>query len=73
MQQTPITNSTMHEMIIPVETPAAIRLSDVLGALSHALDLTEGQPEGHALRTCIIGMRIAKLMAVLQREAGVRL
>ena len=40
-------------------TPS-IRVSEVLGALSFALDLTEGQPFGHALRTCLIGMRIAE-------------
>jgi HD-GYP domain-containing protein (c-di-GMP phosphodiesterase class II) len=37
----------------------AVRMSDVISALSYALDITEGQPEGHALRTCLIGMRIA--------------
>lgn len=37
-----------------------IRLSDVLAGLSCALDLTEGQRDGHAIRTCLIGMRIAR-------------
>ncbi|MBA3842483.1 MAG: metal-dependent phosphohydrolase, partial [Actinobacteria bacterium] len=37
-----------------------LRLSEVVAALSHALDLTEGQPAGHAVRTCLIGMRIAE-------------
>ena len=37
-----------------------IALSDVIGALSYALDLTEGEPPGHAIRTCVIGMRIAE-------------
>lgn len=36
-----------------------VRVSEVISALSYALDLTEGQPEGHAVRTCLIGMRIA--------------
>jgi HD-GYP domain-containing protein (c-di-GMP phosphodiesterase class II) len=36
-----------------------IALSGVISALSYALDITEGQPEGHALRSCAIGMRIA--------------
>ena len=36
------------------------RLSDVLAALSHALDITEGQPRGHAERSCLIGMRLAE-------------
>jgi putative nucleotidyltransferase with HDIG domain len=37
-----------------------IRLSNVLAGLSYALDLTEGQREGHAIRSCLIGMRIAR-------------
>jgi putative nucleotidyltransferase with HDIG domain len=37
-----------------------IRLSNVLAGLSHALDLTEGQRAGHAVRSCLIGMRIAR-------------
>ncbi|MGH9513907.1 MAG: HD-GYP domain-containing protein [Terriglobales bacterium] len=41
------------------EMPTAIRLSDVVSALSVALDLTEGQPMGHAIRSCILGMRMA--------------
>ncbi len=37
-----------------------IKLSEVISALSYALDITEGQPKGHAARTCMIGMRLAK-------------
>jgi putative nucleotidyltransferase with HDIG domain len=37
-----------------------VRLSSIVSALSYALDITEGQPEGHAARTCMIGMRIAE-------------
>jgi len=36
-----------------------LRLSEVLSALSYALDITEGQPPGHAIRSCLIGMRLA--------------
>ncbi len=35
-----------------------MRLSELLGALSHALDLTEGQPQGHCKRSCWIGVHI---------------
>jgi putative nucleotidyltransferase with HDIG domain len=38
---------------------AQIALSGVIGALSHALDIAEGQPPGHAVRSCVIGMRLA--------------
>lgn len=37
----------------------AIRLSEVLSALSYVLDTVEGQPQGHVLRSCFIGMTIA--------------
>lgn len=35
-----------------------ILLSEVVGALSYALDITEGQPVGHSLRCCWIGMHV---------------
>jgi HD-GYP domain-containing protein (c-di-GMP phosphodiesterase class II) len=38
----------------------AVLLSEVIGALSYALDLTEGEPPGHAQRSCLIGMRLAQ-------------
>jgi putative nucleotidyltransferase with HDIG domain len=54
---------------IPMPTVvAAPRLSDVVTALSYALDITEGQPEGHAARTCMIGMRIAREIFLMPRQ-----
>ena len=41
-----------------------LRLSEVVGALSHALDVTHGQPGGHAARSCLLGMRIAEAVGV---------
>jgi HD-GYP domain-containing protein (c-di-GMP phosphodiesterase class II) len=38
----------------------SIRSAELLGALSHALDLTEGQPQGHCTRVCWIGTHIGK-------------
>ncbi|NOT06669.1 MAG: HD domain-containing protein [Gemmatimonadales bacterium] len=46
------------------ELPSDLRLSEVLAALSCALDLTEGQALGHAARTCLIGMRLAEELAL---------
>ena len=43
-----------------MSAPATVRLSSVLSALSHALDLTEGHPSGHTARTCLIGMRLTR-------------
>jgi HD-GYP domain-containing protein (c-di-GMP phosphodiesterase class II) len=39
---------------------ARVNLSEVLSALSCALDLTEGQPIGHTMRSCLIGMRLGR-------------
>ncbi len=44
--------------------PARIPLISVISGLSHALDLTEGHPPGHANRSCIIGMRIAQALGL---------
>ncbi len=42
----------------------SIHLSEVVSALSCALDITEGQPEGHAVRTCVLGMKIAEVIGL---------
>ncbi|MDC0656991.1 HD domain-containing protein [Leisingera sp. SS27] len=44
-----------------------LRLGELLGALSHALDLTEGQPEGHCVRCCWIGMQVAAELGLGQQ------
>jgi putative nucleotidyltransferase with HDIG domain len=36
-----------------------ISLAEILSALSFALDLTEGAVPGHAMRSCLLGMRLA--------------
>ncbi|HEY6376218.1 MAG TPA: HD domain-containing phosphohydrolase [Edaphobacter sp.] len=41
------------------DNDGSISLSEVISALSFALDLTEGAVWGHALRSCLLGMRIA--------------
>ena len=45
-------------VFVSLRRDQALRLSEVVGAMTYALDITEGQPEGHALRSCIIGMHI---------------
>jgi len=44
----------------PQEAPPSIQLSEIISALSYALDLTEGQAMGHSVRSCVIGMRLAQ-------------
>jgi HD-GYP domain-containing protein (c-di-GMP phosphodiesterase class II) len=54
----------------PARAGTVYRLSEVLSALSYALDITEGQPQGHAVRTCLIGMRLADLVGFPDSERG---
>lgn len=49
---------------------SAFRASEILSALSCALDITEGQPPGHAVRTCLIGMRLAERVGVPMEDRG---
>ncbi len=46
----------------------AVSLSEVISALTFALDLTEGTVPGHSLRTCVIGMRLATALEIPQAE-----
>ena len=45
-------------------TDNRMRLSEVIGALSYALDLTEGQPPGHSLRCAWIGMQVGNTLGL---------
>ena len=43
---------------LPSGESAAPSLPEIISALSFALDLTEGAVPGHALRSCLLGMRL---------------
>jgi hypothetical protein len=45
---------------IPQETARQVRLAELLSALGQALDMTEGQPPGHCVRCCWIGIHIGR-------------
>ncbi len=45
-----------------------IRLAEILGALSHALDMVEGQPAGHCVRCCWIGIQIGSDIGLNQQQ-----
>ena len=49
--------ATIHEPSADAVNPS---LPAIISALSFALDLTEGAVPGHALRCCLLGMRLAK-------------
>ncbi len=50
------------------EDPGRIDMPELISALSFALDLTEGAVPGHALRSCILGMRIASSIGLPQEQ-----
>ncbi len=43
-----------------------MRMTDIVSAISYALDLTEGQPPGHCLRCCAIGLSVGKSVGLTQ-------
>jgi HD-GYP domain-containing protein (c-di-GMP phosphodiesterase class II) len=51
----------------PVEKQT-LHLSEIISALSFALDLTEGAVAGHGVRTCLLGMRIGERAGLSQTD-----
>jgi putative nucleotidyltransferase with HDIG domain len=45
-----------------------VQLAELVSALSYALDLTEGQPVGHSVRACWIGVHIGKELGLGQSQ-----
>ncbi|MDP1535142.1 MAG: HD-GYP domain-containing protein [Rubrivivax sp.] len=56
------------DAVAPTGAALDLRLSELVGALSHALDLTEGQPKGHCTRACWIGMQIGREIGLADAE-----
>jgi HD-GYP domain-containing protein (c-di-GMP phosphodiesterase class II) len=52
----------LKEQQLAVESGAQLRMSDIISALSFALDLTEGQPMGHSVNCCLLGMKLADVL-----------
>jgi HD-GYP domain-containing protein (c-di-GMP phosphodiesterase class II) len=53
--------------LVPI-ADGQLRLAEVIGALSHALDITEGQPPGHCQRCCWIGFHIGCELRLTETE-----
>ncbi len=58
----PVTQNHSEPAASPTEI--SLSLSEVISALSFAIDLTEGVVPGHALRSCVLGMRIASRLGL---------
>lgn len=50
---------------IPAPHTSRLLLSELIGALTYALDLTEGQPPGHSLRCCWIGFHVGRKLGMV--------
>jgi putative nucleotidyltransferase with HDIG domain len=57
-----------HATVQFAQKGTALKLSELISALSHALDITEGQPVGHCVRCCWIGMHIGREIGLDQRQ-----
>lgn len=61
----------MKRIIADAETASGhtgLRLAEVVSALSHALDMTDGQPAGHSVRCCWIGMHVGAGLSLSEAE-----
>ncbi|WEJ62707.1 HD-GYP domain-containing protein [Thiomicrorhabdus lithotrophica] len=61
-------NAFNNSLLLEQDFDAPLLLSEVIGALSYALDLTEGQPPGHSIRCCWIGMHIGQTLGLSQQD-----
>lgn len=52
-----------------IAVPTASR-AEVIAAFSYALDLTEGQPAGHCIRACWIGMQVGREIGLSPADLG---
>lgn len=59
-----LTANSLYRASSAQRAPQALRLGALLGALSYALDMTEGQPAGHCIRCCWIGTRIGQVLGL---------
>lgn len=63
-------SATLDPVMHPPTPPASwlnttdLQLSELISALSYALDITEGQPAGHCVRCCWIGTHIGRAIGL---------
>ncbi len=62
----PMTAGQMTQADIP--DGETVRFSEVVASFTYALDMTEGQPPGHCLRACRIGMEIGHVLNLSRQD-----
>ncbi len=55
----------MDRLFFPLDT---LKLSELIGSLSYALDITEGQPAGHCVRCCWIGTQVGRRIGLPEEQ-----
>ncbi len=58
----------LHQPIIAGSRAGQVTLAELVGAFSYALDITEGQPAGHGVRSCWIGSHIGRALGLAPAE-----
>jgi HD-GYP domain-containing protein (c-di-GMP phosphodiesterase class II) len=58
----------LHFMDEPPTCRETFKFSEVLSALSFVLDMVEGQPEGHVVRSCFIGMTVGGRLGLTEEQ-----
>jgi len=64
----PFRNAALISQFDQRDDHVRIDLPELISALSFALDMTEGAMPGHALRSCILGMRIGARVGLSQAQ-----
>ncbi|HAT8180691.1 TPA: HD domain-containing protein [Legionella pneumophila] len=54
--------------MLTIHPEKTIYFHNIISAMSYALDLTEGQPPGHSLRSCWIGMHIGQYLNLSEQQ-----
>ena len=62
--------STRKVALVMPSQPTAPSMAEIISALSFALDLTEGAVPGHALRCCLLGMRLGTELGFSDHDLG---
>jgi len=58
----------LHQPTIAGSRAENVSLAELVGAFSYALDITEGQPAGHGVRSCWIGIHIGRALGLAPAE-----
>ena len=58
----------MLHQVIRAGTAGTVSRAELLAAFSYALDITEGQPEGHSVRSCYVGQQLGAAIGLPTAE-----